>query len=123
MGMKPFVPLGVSESLFLFVFTIIFFLLLWFVSLNPTKMVDRVGQWLTPALLIAIVSLAVGSFFMLEPSYQEVSEKYATAPFFTGFLEGYLTMDTIAALAFGIIVITALKEKGVQSQQELMKHS
>ncbi|WP_396126176.1 branched-chain amino acid transport system II carrier protein [Anaerobacillus sp. CMMVII] len=122
-GFRPFVQGGTFESIALFLFTLIFFALVYVVCLNPTKIVDRVGQWLTPALLLAIVSLAVASFFKLDGPAQEVSEKYSTAPFFTGFLEGYLTMDTIGSLAFGIIVINALKERGIHDQGELMKHS
>jgi branched-chain amino acid:cation transporter, LIVCS family len=123
MGLKPFVLGGAIESFALLLFTIIFFALVYVVSLNPSKIVDRVGQWLTPALLLAIVSLAVASFINLEAAPQAVSENYRTAPFFTGFLMGYLTMDTIAALAFGIIVINALKEKGITNEHALMKHT
>lgn len=123
MGLKPFVQGGSIESFSLLLFTVVFFTVVYFISLNPTKIVDRVGQWLTPALLLAIVSLAVASFFKLEPAFHEPSEKYASTPFFTGFLEGYLTMDTIASLAFGLIVITALKEKGIHNPKDLMRHS
>lgn len=123
MGLRPFVQGGPVESSALLIFTIVFFSLVYVVSLNPSKIADRVGQWLTPALLLAIVALAVASFFKLDAPAQAVSEKYSSAPFFTGFIEGYLTMDTIGALAFGIIVITAFKEKGITNQRELMKHS
>ncbi|MFN7250313.1 MAG: branched-chain amino acid transport system II carrier protein [Anaerobacillus sp.] len=123
MGLKPFVLGGPIESIGLLLFSITFFAVVYALSLNPTKIVDRVGQWLTPALLLAIVSLAVASYFNLEASSYEPSNKYLSVPFFTGFLEGYLTMDTIASLAFGLIVINALKEKGISNPKDLMKHS
>src|SRR5690625_4119916 len=41
-------------------------------------------------------------------------------PFFTGFAEGYLTMDAISALAFGIIVINAFKERGITNRKGLI---
>ncbi|OIJ17641.1 branched-chain amino acid transport system II carrier protein [Anaerobacillus alkalilacustris] len=119
MSVKPFA----DGSTFLLFFSIIFFTLVYFVSLNPSKMVDRIGQWLTPALLLAIIALAVASFFNLEYVPGAPSAKYEASPFFTGFIEGYLTMDTIAALAFGIIVITAFKEKGITDQRILLKQS
>lgn len=122
-GLKPFVQGGSIDSIALLVFTVIFFGFVYIISLNPTKIVDRVGQWLTPALLLAIVSLAVASFLKLEAPAQDVSEKYASSPFFTGFIEGYLTMDTIASLAFGIIVINAIKAKGVDNQKDIMRHA
>ena len=38
---------------------------------------------------------------------------YETSPFFTGFLDGYNTMDALASLAFGIVVINVIRELGV----------
>ncbi|SEA72802.1 branched-chain amino acid:cation transporter, LIVCS family [Thalassobacillus cyri] len=117
MGVQPLVPGGNTGVLL--IFTLIFFALVFLVSLNPSKLVDRVGQWLTPLLLAAIVALVVGSFFLLDGTVQQPAEKYQASPFFTGFLEGYLTMDAIAALAFGILVITALKDRGVTDRRQL----
>ncbi|OIJ15555.1 branched-chain amino acid transport system II carrier protein [Anaerobacillus arseniciselenatis] len=119
MGVRPFVEGGPV----LLIFTIIFFTLAYFVSLNPSKIVERVGQWLTPALLLTIIALAVASFINFDQTSLTPNDKYETTPFFTGFLEGYLTMDTIAALAFGIIVINAFKQNGVTDQRQLMKKS
>lgn len=121
MGIEPFTSGISSTSMVLFIFTTIFFLLVYVVSLNPSKMVDRIGQYLTPILLIAIVALAIGGFLLLDSPIIEPSDKYSTNPFFTGFVEGYLTMDAIAALAFGIIVVNAFKERGISSQSELVK--
>src|SRR5699024_10323674 len=41
--------------------------------------------------------------------------------FFTGFVEGYLTMDAIAALAFGIVVVSAFKERGITTKENMVK--
>lgn len=122
MGVKPFIT-GGSESLFLLGFTILFFGLVYWVCLNPSKIVDRVGQWLTPALLLCIAALCIASMFKLDQPLNAPSVKYESSPFFTGIIEGYLTMDTIAALAFGIIVITALREKGIQDQKQLLRYT
>lgn len=118
MGVEPFTS---ATSLSLFLFTTIFFILVYTVSRNPSKMVDRIGQYLTPILLIAIVALSVGGFLLLDNQPASPTEKYTAAPFFTGFVEGYLTMDAIAALAFGIIVVNAFKERGITTQKELIK--
>ncbi len=118
MSVEPFAD---TSTLSLFLFTTIFFLLVYIVSRNPSKMVDRIGQYLTPVLLIAIVALCVGGFLLLDSPMTGPTEKYAASPFFTGFVEGYLTMDAIAALAFGIIVVNAFKERGISSQKELVK--
>lgn len=44
-------------------------------------------------------------------------QDYVTSPTFKGFMEGYLTMDTISALAFGIIVVNAIRSKGVEDRK------
>lgn len=119
MSVEPFK--GTESSLALFIFTSIFFILVFIVSLNPSKMVDRIGQYLTPILLLAIVALAVGGFLLLDNPLQAPIDKYADSPFFSGFVEGYLTMDAIAALAFGIIVVNAFKERGIKTQRDLVK--
>jgi LIVCS family branched-chain amino acid:cation transporter len=119
MGVEPFA--GNHSSIALPIFTFVFFILVFFVSLNPSKMVDRVGQLLTPILLIAIVALSIGGFILLKYPIDEPITKYAQAPFFTGFVEGYLTMDAIAALALGLIVVTAFRERGITSQRDMIK--
>lgn len=115
------VPFTDVSAIVLLIFTIIFFALVYFVSLNPTRIVDLIGQMLTPILLLAILGLIVGGLFLLNEPLTEPLERYTTAPFFTGFIEGYLTMDAIAALAFGIVVVNAFKERGVTTQQELVR--
>ncbi|WP_163969438.1 branched-chain amino acid transport system II carrier protein [Oceanobacillus halotolerans] len=119
MGVEPFS--ANHSTLILFGFTTIFFLIVYFVSLNPSKMVDRIGQYLTPILLIAITALCVGGFLLLDQPPTAPTEKYTAAPFFTGFVEGYLTMDAIAALAFGIIVVNAFKERGIKDRKSLVQ--
>ncbi|EJF08144.1 BraB [Pontibacter sp. BAB1700] len=46
---------------------------------------------------------------------------YEAAPFFKGFQEGYLTMDTIGSFVFGLIVINAIRSKGVDSPKQIAK--
>ncbi|WP_071460672.1 branched-chain amino acid transport system II carrier protein [Bacillus massilinigeriensis] len=116
MSLKPL--LGQSDGpLYLWAFSFVFFALVFWVCLNPSKLVDRIGTVLTPIMLIAIALLVIVSLFKLGSGTGEIAEKFASSPVTTGFLEGYLTMDTIAALAFGIIVITAIKQKQVTDRK------
>ncbi|AMQ21809.1 branched-chain amino acid transport system II carrier protein [Geobacillus sp. JS12] len=110
-GAKPFFLEGSAAAMWLF--TGIFFSLVYWLSLNPSKLVDRIGQLLTPVLLLSIAVLCVAGLVRLNDPQAAPAEKYASAPFVKGMLEGYLTMDTIAALAFGIVVIHALRDRGV----------
>lgn len=123
MSVKPFLGSTGSSSMVLMAFTIVFFALVYWVCLNPSKMVERIGAILTPVLLAAIVLLVLGSIFKLDGALGQVSKKYEAAPFFTGFLEGYLTMDTIAALAFGIVVIGAIQQKKSLERKQIVRET
>ncbi|MGG3834380.1 branched-chain amino acid transport system II carrier protein [Geobacillus thermocatenulatus] len=110
-GAKPFFTDGGAATMWLF--TGFFFALVYWLSLNPSKLVDRIGQWLTPMLLLSIAVLCVAGLLRLDDPQAAPTEKYQSAPLVKGMLEGYLTMDTIAALAFGVVVIHALRDRGV----------
>ena len=47
---------------------------------------------------------------------------YENQSFFQGFIEGYNTMDALASLAFGIIVINVIKDLGLKTQIHCPKH-
>lgn len=44
---------------------------------------------------------------------------YESGAFFKGFLEGYNTMDLLASLAFGIIVVNVIKGLGVEDPEDV----
>lgn len=121
-GILPFLPEAAGQSsLPLFLFTIIFFGITLWLSLNPTKLVDTVGKLLTPILLIVLALISVKMFITPLGEMQAPKGEYADGAFFKGFLEGYLTMDTLAALVFSIVVINAVKERGVTERSEIAK--
>ncbi|MFD6442688.1 branched-chain amino acid transport system II carrier protein [Peribacillus sp. NPDC060186] len=118
-GIKPFLPDEVG-FLPLLVFTVIYFGLACLLSINPSKMLDIVGKILTPLLLIFIGILIVVAFANPMGEIQSPIADYSDNSFFKGFKEGYLTMDTLAAFAFGIIIINAIKDKGITSRREVL---
>ena len=119
-GIKPL--LGDNDSaITLLIFTVIFFAVTCFFSLNSAKIVDIVGKILTPLLLIFIAILIVTAIIKPMGDFSVPTEDYLSNSFFKGFQEGYLTMDTIASFVFGIIVINAIKERGASTKKELMK--
>jgi LIVCS family branched-chain amino acid:cation transporter len=105
----------------LFVFTLLFFGTVLWLSLHPASIVDHIGKILAPAILILLIVLL--SFAVIQPLGQIGSPQegaYATAPFMTGFLEGYNTMDALASLVFGILVIQAILSMGVKTRQGIV---
>ncbi|PDZ72318.1 branched-chain amino acid transport system II carrier protein BrnQ3 [Bacillus pseudomycoides] len=118
MSVSSFLPETIrTSSLSLFIYTVIFFTIVFWLSLNPSKLVDRIGNVLTPILLFSIFLLFVKSVFTPLGNSGPAMQEYQTSPIFKGFMEGYLTMDTISALAFGIIVVNAIRSKGVEDRK------
>ncbi|AEB75142.1 branched-chain amino acid transport system II carrier protein [Clostridium botulinum] len=124
MAVAPFLPKGfISNTLALFLYTLVFFLVAYWLCLTPSKLVNRMGKVLTPTLLTLITSIFVASLFKPLGGYGEATVAYVTSPLVKGFLDGYLTMDTIAALNFGIVISLAVKEKGVKGKKAIVSNS
>ncbi|MCH4984741.1 branched-chain amino acid transport system II carrier protein [Macrococcoides goetzii] len=125
MAVLPF--LKAPSAMSLLIFTIIFFGITLWLAINPSKMVDRVGAILTPLLLISIIALVVVSIFSLfgTSPVKEQADVYTNlnTSFFSGFTSGYQTMDAIAAIAFSVIVINAIKDKGITKETGLFKQT
>lgn len=121
-GIVPFLSDAAIETRWpLALFTFIFFSITVALALNPAKLVDRIGKLLTPILFIVITALITKSIFTPMGSIKEPQGEFITHPFFHSFVEGYLTMDVIAALVFGIIIINALKAEGITEKKPVMK--
>ncbi|RFU62848.1 branched-chain amino acid transport system II carrier protein [Peribacillus glennii] len=123
MGIDPFLDKTQSSSLYLLIFTAIFFSLAYVISLNPAKMEKYMGRWITPALLLAMVVLCAVGFVKLDAPLQEPSAAYETGAFSKGFIEGYNTMDALAALAFGIVILTSIQQRGVRDRKQLTNYT
>ncbi|MGX6444365.1 branched-chain amino acid transport system II carrier protein [Neobacillus sp. K501] len=118
-GIAPFVGEGFGQ-IGLFIFTLLFFTVtLWF-SLNPAKLVDHVGKLLSPAIIILIFVLLVMVIVKPLGPIGEPQAAYASGAFMKGFVEGYNTMDALASLVFGIIVINAIRSMGVTSARGVL---
>lgn len=114
-GIAPFVAES-SGQLGLFIFTIIFFTITLLFSLYPANLVDNIGKILAPALVGLLVVFLFVAFLNPMGAIQAPEEAYASGAFITGFLEGYNTMDALASLVFGIIIITAIRSRGVTTK-------
>lgn len=102
-------------------FNIVFFGIALALSWNPTRITDTLGKFLTPALVVLLVIMISMALFTMTNQHYEPSETYATNPYPSGVLEGYLTMDSIAALAFSIVVISSLRNKGFAEGKPLVR--
>jgi len=123
MAVAPFLPENVSLSLSRLVYTFVFFLVAYFVCLKPNKLVTRMGKFLTPALLVLIAVMFVGVLFKNPNAVTSPVGDYATSSTVKGFLEGYNTMDTIAALNFGLVISLAVKSFKVEDEEKVIGYT
>lgn len=119
-GLTPFVAES-QKTLFLAIFSILFFALSWWFSRNPSKLLDYVGKFLNPLFLALLAILIVMSFVKPMANIHDITVlgNYRNHAFFTGFQNGYNTLDVLASLAFGIIVVNTLKNKGVTKKSTI----
>lgn len=118
-GIAPFVDAG-SMAAILLVFTVVFFGIALFISLNPSKIVNSIGKFLSPAILVTLAVLLIAAFIAPMGEAGSPQGGYMDNAFMTGFLEGYNTMDALASLVFGIIVIAAIRKMGVNSAKGVL---
>lgn len=120
MGIAPF---SGNTAIPLFAYTVLFFSATLFLAVNPGQLVNRVGKFITPVLLAAL--LVLGGAAVLAPAGDVgvTAESYRNSPLLKGFLEGYLTMDTLGALVFGIVIATAIRDRGVSDPALVTRYS
>ena len=121
-GVAPLLS-GGSEKMWLLGFSLVFFLLVLYFSLRPSGILTWVGRIINPVFLLFLFSLIVASALHPMAAVSQVAPEgsYETQPFLQGFLEGYNTMDTLAALAFGITIIQVIRQLGVEKPEDLAK--
>lgn len=119
-GIRPFID-DQYNSLFLAIFSIIFYFVCCLLSLNSGKFIDIVGKFLTPTKIGFILILVLAALiFPMGKELPPMTEEYRDIPFITGFSEGYLTMDTLASLVFGIIVVKGVMDMGIKDKKDIV---
>lgn len=105
----------------LWIYSAIFFGITLLFCLKPAKIVDYVGKFLTPGIVIGLAILLAMVIFKPMGTPEVPQEGYLESAFFKGFTEGYNTMDALASLVFAIIVIHAIQRMGVKSKRGILK--
>lgn len=100
------------------IFSIIFFGLTLALTIKPSKVVDIIGSYLTPALLIALIALIV--IGVLNP-LGTIEPSRISGVFSEGIYQGYQTLDALGAVSLSAILISSLSDKGYTNQNEKIK--
>ena len=123
MAIAPYLPQGASFSAFMLLYSLVFFLAAGWLALAPNKLVDRIGKVLTPSLLCLLTALFFSFLFLGDAGVAAPQPAYQSAPVVTGFLEGYNTMDAIAALNFGLVIAVTLRSLHVTETKDGRKYT
>ncbi|KXT75590.1 branched-chain amino acid transport system II carrier protein [Streptococcus sp. DD12] len=120
-GIAPMLGKG-NLGISLFVFTLLYFGLAYLISLNPSKILDRIGRLLTPIFAALIVLLIIlGAVVYAKEAPQAPSQAYAQAAFGQGFLEGYNTLDALASVAFSVVAVSTMQQLGFASKKDYLR--
>lgn len=107
MGFTPIT--GIDSKIALAVFSVVYFAIVLVLTIKPSRVVDIVGNILTPVLLITLAIIIVIGFVApaadIQPAMVDTTVK-------DGIYNGYQTLDGMAALFFGMIIISSIKDKG-----------
>lgn len=120
MAIKPFIANAAQLDLTLF--SILFFSVAMFFAWFQGKLIDVIGKFLTPALFVTLVVLAIAVFVNPQGTILAAQGDYISQPLIKGFLEGYNTMDTFGALMFGMLIVDSLRSKGITDKAATTKY-
>lgn len=117
MAVAPYLSSSANTTLWMLVYSFVFFLIALWLCLTPNKLVERIGKFLTPSLLFLLLFLFVSFLIGGQKEIAQAQVAYDQLPFLKGFTEGYNTMDAIAALNFGLVIATTLKAFGCNEKK------
>ena len=121
-GIQRMLP-QTGQTAALAVFSLVFFGAVLFFSLRPGEILTWVGKVLNPLFLCFLAVLVLRALTAPIASVADIDPtgSYAAAALPTGLLEGYNTMDALASLAFGIIVVNAIRSLGVEEPGQVAR--
>lgn len=123
MAVIPFLGDRMPLEGFQAVYSFVFFAAAAGVAMHPEKLTEYLGKKLTPILLGLILVIFASAVLSPAGSAAPPRAAYASMAPAHGFLYGYQTMDTLAALNFGMIIAMNIREKGIKKEKEVMKET
>ncbi|RIY33977.1 branched-chain amino acid transport system II carrier protein, partial [Psittacicella hinzii] len=115
LGIQPLLTDYLSQVLpisssFGLVYITLFFLISYTLALYGDHLVDSIGKFLSPALIIFIVVLVIT--FLANTTDETVkvpTEAYQSGAFAKGAIDGYGTLDALASVIFGGLILSTLR--------------
>lgn len=111
MALTPFI--GENNRLALFLYSLVFFVIAFLLSLHPEKLTKSLGRIMGPLLIILIAVMFITCVFVPHAPLGAPNSEYAHGALLKGFINGYQTMDLLASLYFGIVISANINQFGV----------
>ncbi|MCK5894017.1 MAG: branched-chain amino acid transport system II carrier protein [Endozoicomonadaceae bacterium] len=123
MGVLPFMDENSDGSELQALYSAGFFLLSMVLSLFPGQLIDTIGKFITPLLVLVLLTIAIGVLVDPQGDIASAGMHLDESAFVVGVKEGYQTMDALASLVFGIVIVTALRQRGVEDRADLARYT
>ncbi|MCL6270080.1 branched-chain amino acid transport system II carrier protein [Sansalvadorimonas sp. 2012CJ34-2] len=120
-GVLPWI--SQSSSLYLALYSLLFFSVALCLCINPGKLVNIVGKVLAPVLAAVLAALYMAMLLQAPAEFGEGVGQWKEHAMLEGAVQGYLTMDTLGALAFGIVIVAAVRRYGVSDHRLVVRHA
>lgn len=114
MGVLPSFP-NVDPKLLSIITAVLFFGITLVLVIKESKITDIIGKFLTPIILIILAAIAV---LGITGNLGTAVDKNITSVFSKGFVSGYQTMDALASVIFGVVIVKGLEGKGITDEKE-----
>jgi len=115
---------GAVSPAYLAIYSVIYFIINYLLCRNPNTIVTTLGKILTPILLLLIVLIFLFAMTTPMPVSGDLAavagSGYDTSPFLKGVTEGYQTMDALASVVFGLVILTNFRAIGVTDRQTII---
>lgn len=120
LAIKPFIA---SDSNLLPGYSVFYFIIALIFAMYPAKILDTVGKFLSPIKILALIILCVTAIVLAPSEPTAPQEAYVDGAFGLGFVNGYLTLDALASLAFAIIIVSAIRSHNVNEPRAVTKYA
>lgn len=103
-------------------FSILFFTVVLTFAWSQSKLIDIIGKMLTPLLFSGLILLSLAVFIDPQGEIALAQGEYLIQPLTKGVIEGYNTLDALGALIFGMLIVEALRSKGITERSATTKY-
>jgi len=104
-------------------YSLIYFVIVLALALKPGRLIDNIGKIITPVLLLSLAVLGISAVFFPAGEPALATPTYRDAPVIEGILQGYLTMDALGALVFGVVITRAIRDRQVQETHIVTRYT